>query len=165
MRCSSAGETMSLSRRRRRRLRLLPFKQCCPPIFGRRTRPEPVTLKRFAAARFVFIFGIGVTFSCWRVPARRSAPMRERVRLIPARRTDSGANRRRDAVYDGGGAGRQAVGPRRAASLGVGQSGPAPFVRMSPPRAMSVPTNPKRPPTMGMERIAKRSVQPMAWCT
>src|SRR5690606_40776553 len=72
MRCSSAGETISLSRRRRRRLRLLPFKQCCPPIFGRRTRPEPVTLKRFAAARFVFIFGMGSLAPFGEVPARRS---------------------------------------------------------------------------------------------
>ncbi len=51
---------MSLSRRRRRLLRLLPMKPCCPPIFGRRMRPLPVILNRFAAARFVFIFAMRV---------------------------------------------------------------------------------------------------------
>src|SRR5437868_10638309 len=46
---------MSLSRSRRRRLRLLPIMLCWAPPFGRRIRPLPVTLKRLAAARFVFI--------------------------------------------------------------------------------------------------------------
>lgn len=49
---------MSLSRARRRRVRLLPIMQCWPPPLGRRTRPEPVTLKRLLAARLVFILGM-----------------------------------------------------------------------------------------------------------
>src|SRR5690606_11963925 len=57
-RFSIAGSTISLSRARRRRVRVFPIIPCWPPCLGRRTRPEPVTLKRLAAARFVFIFGI-----------------------------------------------------------------------------------------------------------
>src|SRR5258708_18047660 len=59
-RCSMAESTMSLSRRRRRRLRDLPIIPCCALPLGRRTRPLPVTLKRLAAARLVFIFGMGI---------------------------------------------------------------------------------------------------------
>src|SRR3954462_3504321 len=55
-----AESTMSLSRRRRRRLRDLPIIPCCALPLGRRTRPLPVTLKRLAAARLVFIFGMGI---------------------------------------------------------------------------------------------------------
>ena len=58
MRFSNAGLTSALSRSRRRRLRDLPIIPCCPPLFGRRTRPEPVSLKRLAAARIVFILGM-----------------------------------------------------------------------------------------------------------
>ena len=36
----------------------LPRILCCLPAVERRIRPPPVTLNRFAAARFVFIFGI-----------------------------------------------------------------------------------------------------------
>src|SRR3954469_14873990 len=59
-RCSMAASTMSLSRRRRRRLRDLPIIPCCALPLGRRTRPLPVTFKRLAAARLVFIFGMGI---------------------------------------------------------------------------------------------------------
>src|SRR3569832_1525633 len=58
MRCSNALATSQLSRRRRRRLRGLPIIPCCHPHFGRRTLPEPVSLKRLAAARLVFILGM-----------------------------------------------------------------------------------------------------------
>src|SRR6476659_10831980 len=58
MRCSNALATSPLSRRRRRRLRGLPIIPCWPPQCGRRTFPEPVSLKRLAAARFVFILGM-----------------------------------------------------------------------------------------------------------
>lgn len=51
---------MSFLRRRRRRLRDLPSMLCWAPPLGRRTRPEPVSLNRFAAARLVFILGTGV---------------------------------------------------------------------------------------------------------
>ncbi len=53
---------MSLSRKRRRRLRDFPFMLCCAPHLGRRTRPLPVTLKRLFAARFVFILGMLAPF-------------------------------------------------------------------------------------------------------
>ena len=58
MRLSNEASTMSLSRNRRRRLRLFPKKQCDPPAFPRRMRPVPVSLKRLAAARLVFILGM-----------------------------------------------------------------------------------------------------------
>lgn len=58
MRCSMAGCTMALSRRRRRRLRDLPIMQCCAPQLARRTLPEPEILNRFAAARLLFILGM-----------------------------------------------------------------------------------------------------------
>src|SRR5262245_37171126 len=49
---------MSFLRSRRRRAgRLLPMKWFAPPL-GRRTRPFALILKRLAAARLVFIFGI-----------------------------------------------------------------------------------------------------------
>src|SRR5271170_4823942 len=50
--------TMSLFRLRRRRLRDFSCIPWFPPAFGRRTRPLPVNLNRFAAALFVFIFGM-----------------------------------------------------------------------------------------------------------
>src|ERR1700723_2572669 len=50
--------TMSLFRVRRRRLRDFSCIPWFPPAFERRTRPLPVTLNRFAAALFVFIFGM-----------------------------------------------------------------------------------------------------------
>src|SRR5450755_2577908 len=59
-RCSMAESTMSLSRRRRRRLRDLPINPCCALPLERRTRPVPVTLKRLEAALLVFIFGMGI---------------------------------------------------------------------------------------------------------
>src|ERR1700722_4630197 len=49
---------MSLWRRRRRRLRHFSSMPWFPPALGRRTRPLPVTRRRFAAAFFVFIFGM-----------------------------------------------------------------------------------------------------------
>jgi len=53
---------MSFLRKRRRRLgRLQAIKWLAPPL-GRRTLPVPVILNRFAAARFVFIFGIVLPF-------------------------------------------------------------------------------------------------------
>lgn len=58
MRFSNAGVTIELSRDRRRRFRDLPIIPCWPPPLGRRTRPEPLTLKRLAAARLVFILGM-----------------------------------------------------------------------------------------------------------
>src|SRR6187399_763252 len=58
MRFSNAGVTIALSRQRRRRLRDLPIIPCWPPPLGRRTRPEPLTLKRLDAALLLFILGI-----------------------------------------------------------------------------------------------------------
>jgi len=58
MRFSNAGVTIELSRQRRRRLRDLPIIPCWPPPLGRRTRPEPLTLKRLDAALLVFILGM-----------------------------------------------------------------------------------------------------------
>ena len=58
MRFSKAGVTIELSRQRRRRFRDLPIIPCWPPPLGRRTRPEPLTLKRLAAALLVFILGM-----------------------------------------------------------------------------------------------------------
>ena len=58
MRFSNAGVTIALSRQRRRRFRDLPIIPCWPPPLGRRTRPEPLTLKRLLAARLVFILGM-----------------------------------------------------------------------------------------------------------
>jgi len=58
MRFSNAGVTIELSRQRRRRFRDLPIIPCWPPPLGRRTRPEPLTLKRLAAALLVFILGM-----------------------------------------------------------------------------------------------------------
>lgn len=58
MRCSIAGCTMALSRRRRRRLRDLPIMQCCAPQLARRTLPDPEILNRFEAARLLFILGM-----------------------------------------------------------------------------------------------------------
>src|SRR5450432_1615663 len=55
-----AESTMSLSRRRRRRLRDLPINPCCALPLERRTRPVPVNLKRLEAALLVFIFGMGI---------------------------------------------------------------------------------------------------------
>src|SRR5689334_19216275 len=49
--------TMSFWRSRRRRLRDFSCIPWLPPPFERRTRPDPVTRNRFAAARLVFIFG------------------------------------------------------------------------------------------------------------
>src|SRR5437870_3857687 len=64
MRLSKAGETRPLSRRRRRRVRDLPIIPCWPPHFGRRTRPAPVSLKRLAAPRRVFILGMVPLYLC-----------------------------------------------------------------------------------------------------
>ena len=41
----------------------LPRILCCLPAVERRIRPPPVILNLFAAARFVFIFGIGLLVS------------------------------------------------------------------------------------------------------
>ncbi len=60
---SSAVLTMSLPRRRRRRLRDLFDNPWFPPAFERRTRPFPVSLNRFEAALLVFILGINASLS------------------------------------------------------------------------------------------------------
>jgi len=93
MRFSRALSTMSLLRRRRRRLRFLLLRPWLPPHLERRMRPLPLSLKRLAAARQVFIFvmreppwessgrlpggafaslGLGIAFTlpCWRSLAR-----------------------------------------------------------------------------------------------
>src|ERR1700733_3932883 len=49
---------MSLSRRRRRRLRDFSCMPWFPPCLGRRTLPLPVSLNRFAAVFLVFILGM-----------------------------------------------------------------------------------------------------------
>src|SRR5271156_2163963 len=64
--------TMSLFRLRRRRLRDFSCIPWFPPAFDRRTRPLPVTLNRFAAALFVFIFGMAASL----VPAPAWPPRR-----------------------------------------------------------------------------------------
>src|SRR2546423_15043410 len=71
---SSAG-------RLRRRVRLLAFfsSRWARNAFRRRIRPEPVTLKRLAAPRWVFILGIG--FSAGGGGRRRVRPGRGRERL------------------------------------------------------------------------------------
>src|SRR5215470_7196984 len=67
---------MSLLRSRRRRLRLLLMRPWLPPALGRRTRPFPLTLNRFAAVLFVFIFGIDAFFlrSPWPLETSRYLP-------------------------------------------------------------------------------------------
>src|SRR5436190_20255447 len=54
--------TMSFWRSRRRRLRDFSCIPWLPPPLGRRTRPDPVTRNRLAAARLVFILGTGGSF-------------------------------------------------------------------------------------------------------
>src|ERR1700733_6274983 len=71
--------TMSLFRLRRRRLRDFSCIPWFPPALERRTRPLPVTLNRFAAALFVFIFGMTAL-----VFAPRLAAAREARRFEPA---------------------------------------------------------------------------------
>ena len=58
MRFSSAGEVMLFFLSLRSRLAGLPRIMWLLPALPLRTRPEPVTHMRFAADRFVFIFGI-----------------------------------------------------------------------------------------------------------
>src|SRR5262245_30424820 len=67
---------MSLLRQRRRRLRDFSCIMWLPPALERRTRPEPLILKRFLAARLVFIFGMAVSFRF-----RRSDGSAQRTRL------------------------------------------------------------------------------------
>src|SRR4051812_10763500 len=59
MRFSNDLLTMSFWRSRRSRLRDFSCIPWFPPPLERRTRPDPVTRNRLAAARFVFIFGTG----------------------------------------------------------------------------------------------------------
>ena len=58
MHASSTGSTMEFFLSLRIRLAGLPRIKCCLPAVERRIRPPPVALKRFAAARLVFILGI-----------------------------------------------------------------------------------------------------------
>src|SRR5688572_15135378 len=60
---------MSFLRRRRRRFLLFSCMQWFSPLLLRRIRPEPVTLNRLAAARFVFIFGMTPSIECLPLPA------------------------------------------------------------------------------------------------
>src|ERR1700677_4525077 len=65
--------TMSLFRLRRRRLRDFSCIPWFPPALERRTRPFPVTLNRFEAALFVFIFGMtGSRFRSEMAAARKA---------------------------------------------------------------------------------------------
>src|SRR6266850_88679 len=73
MRFSNDLLTMSFWRSRRRRLRDFSCIPWFPPAFERRTRPDPVTRNRFAAARFVFILGTGGSLSALSWAARRRA--------------------------------------------------------------------------------------------
>jgi hypothetical protein len=57
--------TMSLLRNLRRRLRDFSCIMWLPPPLPRRTRPLPVTRKRFAAARLVFILGTMGSFAAF----------------------------------------------------------------------------------------------------
>src|SRR3982750_60719 len=57
MRFSNDLLTMSFWRRRRSLLRDFSCMPWLPPPLERRTRPDPVTRNRLAAARFVFILG------------------------------------------------------------------------------------------------------------
>src|SRR5262249_25591704 len=58
MRSALAGLTIEFFLSLRRRFALLPRIKCCLPEVERRILPEPVTLKRLAAARLVFILGM-----------------------------------------------------------------------------------------------------------
>src|SRR5665213_3511033 len=64
--------TMSLLRLRRRRLRDFSCIPWFPPALERRTRPFPVTLNRFEAALFVFIFGMTALAHAPRWPPRET---------------------------------------------------------------------------------------------
>ena len=65
--------TMSLFRLRRSRLRDFSCIPWFPPALERRTRPLPVTLNRFEAALFVFIFGMTDSLARSDVAAAREA--------------------------------------------------------------------------------------------
>src|SRR5882757_5908543 len=65
--------TMSFWRSRRRRLRDFSCIPWLPPPLERRTRPEPVTRNRLAAARLVFILGtVGSLFALSGAARRRA---------------------------------------------------------------------------------------------
>src|SRR5215510_560128 len=73
MRFSNDLLTMSFWRSRRRRLRDFSCIPWLPPAFERRTRPDPVTRNRLAAARLVFIFGTVGSLTALSWAARRSS--------------------------------------------------------------------------------------------
>src|SRR5262245_46163546 len=79
---ASADETSAGWRSRRFRFDDFLVRMCCLFALRRTSLPVPVFLKRFAAPRCDFIFGISI-----RLPARRSARRRPRPpprRLLPA---------------------------------------------------------------------------------
>src|SRR5262245_10674847 len=84
MRFSNDLLTMSFWRSRRRRLRDFSCIPWLPPPFERRTRPDPVTRNRLAAARLVFI--LGTVGSSWFRALREAARRRTLMSLGEAGR-------------------------------------------------------------------------------